>query len=179
MDNKTARRGKIEPVHLEESRRLREMWDQTKELREADEAGTQAAFGEKYGIGNQAAVGFFLNGKTALSFKAAKGFAKGLRCNIADFSPRLAALTEDVPDIWPFKRVDRERFVSLSAEDRSYVEGQLEAAIRQCEQAAMARRQAQEQQKLNALTSQERAHQGATARTGRRPTAEQQGVKRS
>lgn len=51
---------------------------------------TQASLGQEYEIGNQAAVWQFLNGKVPLSMKAARGFAKGLRCELADFSPRLA-----------------------------------------------------------------------------------------
>lgn len=57
--------------------------------------GSQAAFGETFGIGNQAAMTLFLNGGCALSLKAARGFAAGLGCRIADFSPRLAALAGD------------------------------------------------------------------------------------
>ncbi len=52
---------------------------------------SQEEFGLKYDIGNQSAVGFFLNGKAALSMKAARGFARGLGCQIGDFSPRLEA----------------------------------------------------------------------------------------
>jgi|GEM_PF-719874 len=51
---------------------------------------TQAEFGEMYEIGNQSAVGHFLHGRTPLSPKAAAGFARGLNCRVADFSPRLA-----------------------------------------------------------------------------------------
>ena len=44
-----------------------------------------------------------------MSLKAAKGFARGLSCKIADFSPRLAELETS----WPFELVDRERYEAL------------------------------------------------------------------
>lgn len=87
-----SKKGKITAEHLEEARRLHAIWDETKPARAASGVGTQEAFGARYGIGNQAAVGFFLNGKTALSLKAASAFAQGLGCAVSDFSPRLARL---------------------------------------------------------------------------------------
>lgn len=78
----TTRKAKITSEHLNEARRLREIWDATPHE-------SQAEFGEKYGIGNQSSVGQFLLGRVPLSLKAAAGFAKGLQCEIADFSPRL------------------------------------------------------------------------------------------
>lgn len=78
----------IDPVIVaEESSKLFEIWTRNKTV-------SQAKFGEKYKIGGQAAVGQFLNGDTALSFKAARGFAAGLGCSISDFSPRLAKEAE-------------------------------------------------------------------------------------
>jgi len=74
----------ITPLHREESRKLRELWDAR-----ANRV-TQAEFGQLYEIGSQAAVGQFLNGHAAISLKAAKGFAKGLGCEISAFSERLA-----------------------------------------------------------------------------------------
>lgn len=68
-----------------ESARLKELYKKT------DHGYTQAAFGEAFGIGNQGAVWQCLNAKgMPISLKAAKGFARGLNCQIADFSPRLA-----------------------------------------------------------------------------------------
>ena len=57
---------------------------------------SQAEFGQQFEIGTQAAVGHFLNGHAAISMKAAKGFARGLNCEIADFSPRLGAEAADL-----------------------------------------------------------------------------------
>jgi len=79
-----ARQRVITDLNREESRRLRELWGARKERI------TQAEFGQIYGIGSQAAVGQFLNGHAAISLKAARGFAKGLGCEISAFSERLA-----------------------------------------------------------------------------------------
>lgn len=103
------RSGKVTEEHQEEARRLRAIWEASYETRKAANLHTQAAFGAKYDIGGQAAVGFFLGGRTALSLKAARGFAKGLGCQISDFSPRLAELETS----WPFELVDRERYEAL------------------------------------------------------------------
>ena len=96
MTEDTNKRGKVTDEHRQEAARLRSLWDRRNaERRDAGQPRlTQEAFGAEFGIGNQAAVGFFLNGKTALSIKAAAGFARGLGCRIGDFSPRLAALVD-------------------------------------------------------------------------------------
>lgn len=109
MNDITSRRGKVTDEHREEARLLKEIWDRTYLDRRQRGLHTQAAFGAEFDIGGQAVVGFFLNGHTALSLKAARGFAKGLGCRIADFSPRLAA----VESSWPFELVDRERYEAL------------------------------------------------------------------
>lgn len=77
--------------HLQEARALKAIWDSTKHA-------PQAEFGELFSIGNQSAVSQFLNGKTPLSLEAAAGFARGLKCLISDFSPRLAALAAHVSE---------------------------------------------------------------------------------
>lgn len=91
----TNKRGLVTDEHRAEAARLMEIWTRVRaKRREAGEPFTQDWFGETYGIGNQSAVGFFLNGKTALSLKAARGFAAGLGCKVSDFSPRLAKIIE-------------------------------------------------------------------------------------
>lgn len=61
---------------------------------------SQAAFGEKYGIGKQGAVWQCLNASgMPISLKAAQGFAHGLNCSIADFSPRLAELARTISSL--------------------------------------------------------------------------------
>jgi hypothetical protein len=77
------KKAKITAVHLEEAAALSELWA-------TKEHPSQAVFGQIYGIGNQSAVGQFLRGVIPLSLKAAQGFARGLGCQISDFSPRLA-----------------------------------------------------------------------------------------
>lgn len=79
------RKAKVTDETILESRQLRAIWDSTSHP-------GQAEFGEMYDVGNQSAVGQFLRGETPLSLKAAAGFAQGLSCKIADFSPRLADL---------------------------------------------------------------------------------------
>jgi hypothetical protein len=77
------RPAKITAEHLEEAARLRKLWkDRCTE--------TQEAFAASHDVGTQGAVWRFLHGKDPLSLKAARGFAEGLHCQIADFSPRLA-----------------------------------------------------------------------------------------
>jgi transcriptional regulator with XRE-family HTH domain len=88
------RKARITDVHLAEAARLRRFWD----LRTNPKL-SQAEFGERYGIGNQSAVGQFLRGQTPLSLKAAKGFVLGLNdagvdVGLGDISPRLQELTD-------------------------------------------------------------------------------------
>ncbi len=111
MTDFTSKRGKVTDEHRKEAELLKSIWDRTYDERKLKGLHTQAVFGEEFDIGGQAVVGFFLHGRTALSLKAAKGFAKGLNCLIADFSPRLAALESS----WPFELVDRERYEALPA----------------------------------------------------------------
>lgn len=65
-----------------------------KALYEAASPATQEKFGAKFGIGSQALVWQYLNAYIPLNLKAAVRFAKGLQCDVADFSPTLA---EDLP----------------------------------------------------------------------------------
>lgn len=102
--SKIERKAKVTTETIAESVRLREIWDAK------NEKPSQAVFGEEYSIGSQSAVTTFLSGKTPISLKAAKGFAKGLGCKISDFSPRLAELA----NAWPLELVDREAYEALS-----------------------------------------------------------------
>lgn len=97
MTSATAKRGKITDENLDEAARLLAIWNRTKADRALRGVASQERFGAEFGIGNQAAVGFFLNGRTALSPKAAAGFARGLRCSVAEFSPRLARVLDVAP----------------------------------------------------------------------------------
>ena len=79
-----SKRSKITPEHQQESARLKALWDDGRPHR------TQAVFGEAYGLGNQANVGHYLNGRSPLNPKAAVAFAAELGCSVSDFSPRVA-----------------------------------------------------------------------------------------
>jgi hypothetical protein len=72
-------------IYAQEAKQLKEIW-----MSSADGRLAQAQFGEVYDIGGQSAVANFLNGRSPLSLKAALGFARGLKCRVQDFSPRLA-----------------------------------------------------------------------------------------
>ncbi len=78
------RKAKVTSETLLESEKLLDLWENT------DPRPSQVEFGEKFDIGSQSAVSGFLKGKTPISLKAARGFAKGLQCQISDFSERLA-----------------------------------------------------------------------------------------
>jgi hypothetical protein len=75
---------KMLPELKAEAARLKSVWNSRPHR-------TQAEFGDAYGLGNQSNVGHYLNGRSRLNFTAAAAFAKELGCQIADFSPRLAA----------------------------------------------------------------------------------------
>lgn len=79
-----SKRSKITDVHKEEAARLKALWEDGRTRR------TQAIFGEHYGLGNQANVGHYLNGRSALNVKAATAFAAELGCKVAEFSPRIS-----------------------------------------------------------------------------------------
>ena len=101
---KFAKHGTVTDENRDESRRLLSIWSRMKPTLIAKGYGTQEAFGHQFGIGNQSAVGHFLNGRAAISPKAAAAFAAGLECKIADFSPRLAKLlheTSEAPQAAP------------------------------------------------------------------------------
>lgn len=91
MDTSDAKKAKISDENRQESQALAEIWARTQAARDAANVGSQEAFGAEFGIGNQAAVGHFLRGRSAISLKAAEAFARGLGCTVDDFSPRLAA----------------------------------------------------------------------------------------
>lgn len=78
------KKSKITPENLREAAKLKALWEA------APSKKTQAVFGEHYGLGNQANVGHYLNGRSALNPKAAKAFAEELKCEVADFSVRVA-----------------------------------------------------------------------------------------
>ncbi len=88
------KKAKVTDVHREEARALKEIWARVKPR-------NQKEFATEFGIGGQTAVSNFLNGTSALSLKAATGFAAGLGCRIEDFSPRLAAEAAQIAEVMP------------------------------------------------------------------------------
>lgn len=68
---------------IQDAARLKRLWNEKK-------PGTQAAFGADFEIGNQAAVWQYLNARIPLNLDAAQKFAKGLKVDVAEFSPTLA-----------------------------------------------------------------------------------------
>ena len=98
---KFAKHGTVTDENRDESRRLLSIWSRMKPTLIAKGYGTQEAFGHQFGIGNQSAVGHFLNGRAAISPKAAAAFAAGLECKIADFSPRLAKVLHETENARP------------------------------------------------------------------------------
>lgn len=130
MPKEPTQKRTVTPENREESARLKRIWEAK------EDRPSQMQFGHDYDIGNQAAVGFFLNGQSALSLKAAKGFAKGLGCHIGDFSPRLAAEIAEYAQYtgigWPFPMVDRTRWEQLTPELRGYVQAATVRALEEC-----------------------------------------------
>ena len=99
MVSTNGRRGVVTPENKEESARLKKLWDA---YRATDHSLSQVDFGKDFGIGSQSAVTNMLNGHMAISLNAAKAFAKGLGVEVRSFSPRLAAVIDDLtPSEWP------------------------------------------------------------------------------
>lgn len=140
MADSRDRRGTVTDENRQESARLLKIWLSEKGVaaRRASGCYSQGAFGDAYGIGNQAAVGFFLNGKTAISLKAALAFARGLDCQVSDFSERLAELAKTNapnPSAWPFRMVKRARWDACDQGERGYIEAAINRAMDECEAA--------------------------------------------
>lgn len=133
-----SRKAKVTEEHLREASALRALWDQRQHP-------SQAEFGELYEIGNQSSVAHFLKGLAPLSLKAAAGFAKGLNCTIADFSPRLADLATQYASLSGFDtdeldltQIDRDElrllllFRKLTPEYQQSIISQTIVAAREC-----------------------------------------------
>jgi hypothetical protein len=129
----------IDPLIVsEESKLLAAIWYNTP----AKHRGSQAEFGERFEVGNQSAVGQFLRGESPLSMKAARGFAKGLGCQINAFSKRLAAEVDDASSVngptsaisggeqWPFLTVTPEQYYGvLDKGQRDIVEAMVRTLV--------------------------------------------------
>jgi phage repressor protein C with HTH and peptisase S24 domain len=91
----------VTPETKAEADRLRQLW----ETRPGEKLN-QTVFGERFDIGNQSAVGQFINGRTPLSLKAARGFVVGLnaaghRITLEDISPRLQKIASSLAEVAP------------------------------------------------------------------------------
>ena len=84
------RNSKIEPIHREESARLKRLFEERSSL-------SQEAFGDEYGIGTQGMVWQYLNARSPLNLSAAIKFARGLGVPVSKFSHRLALEMEQLP----------------------------------------------------------------------------------
>ena len=91
----TGRQALDPDIKKSEATALRKLWDD----KPRSVRGTQEVFGEKYQLGSQSVVGQYLRGEIPLNLKAALAFSEGLGCNIADFSPRLAAEIESFANL--------------------------------------------------------------------------------
>lgn len=79
------RRKPLEDWQADDAARLKKLWEKR------DPKVSQAAFAVENKIGEtQGVVWQYLNGVIPLNLGVALKFARGLKCNIADFSPRLA-----------------------------------------------------------------------------------------
>lgn len=89
MDSMTidSKKAVITDENRAESAKLKQLWEARKHIHGMN----QIEFGDRFGIGTQGAVSGCLNARMAISLKAGTGFAIGLKCDIAEFSPRLAA----------------------------------------------------------------------------------------
>lgn len=83
-DRENPKKAIVTDEHKAEAAALKAIWEKVS-------PANQKEFGKEFGVGGQSAVANFLTGTSALSLKAAVGFAQGLGCHIRDFSPRLAA----------------------------------------------------------------------------------------
>lgn len=79
------RPAKVTDEHRAEAARLKALYAKKKDGR------SQAEFGADFGIGSQSVVWQYLNARMPLNLSAATGFAKGLKCELGAFSPRLAS----------------------------------------------------------------------------------------
>lgn len=80
------KKSKFEQWNLEDSQRLRMLWDDFVErtgMRQVD-------FARLYELGSQGNVAHYVNSRQPLNLEAARKFAKGMGCRLEDISPTLA-----------------------------------------------------------------------------------------
>lgn len=79
---------KLTQPEIEDARRLKQLWNAKKE--ELHLSQVKAA--KELGYNSQGAISQYINGRVSLNFQAAAKFAKLLRVEIKDISPRFAQL---------------------------------------------------------------------------------------
>lgn len=90
---KNSRKTPLAEWQLEDSQRLKALYSQKR----AELGLTQEKIASELGEGvTQGAVSHFMNGRTALSLRAASVFAKALKVPVSEFSPRLARELEEM-----------------------------------------------------------------------------------
>jgi SOS-response transcriptional repressor LexA len=94
MDTHDKKRSKLETWQLEDSQRLKALYEAWKEKTPAKERPSQQAIGERYNIGTQGNVWQLLNGRIALNEHHARAFSDLLGVPVSEFSPHLAEQIE-------------------------------------------------------------------------------------
>ena len=92
MDTNDKKKAKLTPEQIEESARLRSLYDAARASGALKK--TQAQIASDLKIGNQSMVGHLLGGRAALTLRSAVLFAGLLKCDVEKFSPRLCILTK-------------------------------------------------------------------------------------
>lgn len=86
----------LEPWQAQDAERLKQLWERnrptSKKPNLTGRKMSQEEFGQEFGIGNQAAVYQYLDGRIPLNTEAAAKFAAGLKVEVQDFSPKLAGI---------------------------------------------------------------------------------------
>lgn len=86
----TKPRKPLEDWQKKDAERLRAIWLAFKARQPKASRLSESSFGEQMEIGSQGMVWQYLNGHTPLNIDAAEKFARGLECNISDFSQTLS-----------------------------------------------------------------------------------------
>ena len=99
----TSKKKPLTPEQVDDAARLKDLWERWQDAKESlgSRRVSQETFGRDNAIGGQAAVWQYLNGTTALNLSAALAFARGMGCEVSDFSPALAERLKGVVVVDP------------------------------------------------------------------------------
>lgn len=125
------------------------MQEEADALKERFATVNRAKFARDFGVkGGQAAIYQHINAIRPINLDAAKAYAQGFGCSLAEISPRLAQQVAAAAAVqgntspkksestkaWPFQEwVDINRVEGLSRDDLIFVAGKLDAAIQERE----------------------------------------------